>query len=148
MATHRMLRVMESVRKAEGDGPIQALYWELGTRVHHDGDRNFDIADALTAVGLDASHAAAADDESWDEVITDDMDQGLTLTGTDVGTPLLGFTDKNGNQKGIFGPVISKVPPKEDSLALFDAMVTMATMDGFWELKRTRTEGPQFGDRP
>ena len=139
---------MESVRSAEGNDPIQGLYWEFGRRVHHDGDRNFNIADALSAVGLDVSHAEAAEDESWDEIITNDMDEGLALTGTDVGTPLLGFTDRNGNPKGIFGPVISRVPPTEDSLALFDAMVTMATMDGFWELKRTRTEGPEFGDRP
>jgi hypothetical protein len=148
MATHRMLRVMESVRKAEGDGPIQDLYWEFGRRIHHDKDRTFDISEALAAVGLDTSHAAAADDESWDEVITDDMDEGLALTGTNVGTPLLGFTDKHGLPKGIFGPVITRVPSGEESLQLWDAMVTMATMDGFWELKRTRTEAPEFGDRP
>ena len=49
-------------------------------------------------------------------------------------------------RKGVFGPVISRIP--EEPLALWDAMATMATMDGFWELKRTRTENPQFPDRP
>jgi len=29
-----------------------------------------------------------------------------------------------------------------------DAMVAIMGVDGFWELKRTRTERPEFGDRP
>jgi len=44
--------------------------------------------------------------------------------------------------------VISRAPQGEEGLALWDAMITMSTMDGFWELKRTRTEGPNPGDRP
>jgi hypothetical protein len=40
------------------------------------------------------------------------------------------------------------VPDTEQSLALWDATVTLASMDGFWELKRTRTAVPEFGDRP
>jgi hypothetical protein len=36
----------------------------------------------------------------------------------------------------------------EQSLEVWDAMETLAAMDGFWELKRTRTERPEFGERP
>ncbi len=148
LKTHKMLRVMESVRAAEGDGPIGDLYWEFGRRIHHDGDRDFAVAAALEAVGLDPSHAKAAEDDSWDSVIKADMDEGLGLTGDDVGTPLLAFDDNNGIRKGIFGPVITRIPKGDDSLALWDAMVTMSSIDGFWELKRTRTEAPDFGERP
>ena len=35
-----------------------------------------------------------------------------------------------------------------DCLAMFDALVTMMDVQGFWELKRTRTERPEFGERP
>jgi hypothetical protein len=31
---------------------------------------------------------------------------------------------------------------------MWDALVAMMNIDGFWELKRTRTERPDFGDRP
>ena len=41
--THHMLRVMESVRSEEGDGPVFNLYWELASRIHNDGDRDFEI---------------------------------------------------------------------------------------------------------
>ena len=41
-----------------------------------------------------------------------------------------------------------KEPSTEDSIALWDSLQTMMNIDGFWELKRTRTERPEFGDRP
>ncbi|HAI65169.1 MAG TPA: disulfide bond formation protein DsbA, partial [Acidimicrobiaceae bacterium] len=59
LRTYKMLRVMESVRATEGNDGVFALYWELGARIHHDKDREFDIADALVAAGLPAMHAEA-----------------------------------------------------------------------------------------
>ncbi len=148
--THDMLRVMEALRAAEGDAPVFDLYWEFGRRIHHDRDRSFDIADALTAAGLDPAHATAASDESFDAEIRTRMDAGLALVGQDVGTPIIAFPDPaaEGGRSGIFGPVITRVPDTERSLAVWDAMVTLTTTPGFWELKRTRTERPEFGDRP
>ena len=46
--SHGLLRVLESVRATEGDGPLEEL---------------------LAEAGLDPTHAAAFDDESWDAVI-------------------------------------------------------------------------------
>jgi hypothetical protein len=146
--THRYLRVMEALRAAEGDEAVQPLYWEFGRRIHHDGDREFDPADALTAVGADPALGAAFDDESWDAVIKDRMGQGLALSGDDVGTPLIAFKDDAGDKVALFGPVITRVPSSEQSLRLWDGFVAMATVPGFWEVKRTRTERPEFGDRP
>jgi hypothetical protein len=146
--THNLLRVMESVRKAEGDDAVGPLYWEYGRRIHHDKDREFTAAQALEAVGLDTSHAAAFDDADWDKEIRTRMDAGLDLCGDDVGTPIIAFDDRNGVRQGYFGPVITRVPSTEDSLAMWDALQTMMNIDGFWELKRTRTERPEFGDRP
>lgn len=146
--THGLLRVMESVRAAEGDGAIGSLYWEYGRRIHHDRDRSFDPADALEAVGLDRAHGAAADDGAWDPEIRTRMDAGLALTGDDVGTPIIGFEDRHGERQAYFGPVITRVPPAEDALAMWDALVAMMNVEGFWELKRTRSTGPEFGERP
>lgn len=149
--THRLLRVLESVRAAGGD--VEALYIEYGRRIHHDRAQDpaafdFDPADALEAAGLDRAHAPAYDDESWDAEIKDRMNRGLELTGEDVGTPIIGFADRDGVRQGYFGPVITRVPPTEDSLAMWDALVAMMNVRGFWELKRTRTERPDFGPRP
>ena len=146
--THKLLRVMESVRKAEGDDAVFRLYWEYGRRIHHDQDRDFSAEDALSAVGLDEEHARAFGDELWDGVIRERMDVGLELAGDDIGTPIIAINDRDGTKQAYFGPVITRVPPTEDSLAMWDALVAMMSVRGFWELKRTRTEGPEFGERP
>ncbi len=146
--THKLLRVMESLRAAEGDEAVEPLYWEFGRRIHHDGDRGFDPAEALASAGCDTAHAAAFDDEAFDAEIRKRMDAGLALCGDDVGTPIIAFDDRKGVRQGYFGPVITRVPEAEDSLELWDALQSMMNIEGFWELKRTRTEGPEFGERP
>ena len=146
--THRPLRVMEAVRAAEGDDAIQSLYWEYGRRIHHDQQREFEPADALTAVDLDPALAEAFDDETWDVPIRERMSLGIDLAGEDVGTPIIGFRDDDGEKLGLFGPVITRVPTTEQSLRLWDGFIGMATVPGFWEVKRTRTEEPDFPERP
>lgn len=76
------------------------------------------------------------------------MDEGIALVGNDVGTPIIAFRCPDGTKRGIFGPVITKVPDSETAVRFWDAMQVFVTTDGFWELKRTRTERPEFGDRP
>ena len=148
--THNLLRVMESIRAAEGDDAFFKAYWEFATRIHHDGNRqdSFDLPAALDAAGFDQSHAAAFDDESYDAVIQSKMKAGLDLTGDDVGTPIIALDDDAGDRVALFGPVITRVPTSEQSLRLWDAFVAAAQTPGFWELKRTRTERPEFGERP
>ena len=148
-----MLRVLEAVRAA-GDTPeagnhdVFKLYWEFGARIHHDRDLDFDIADALTTVGLDAAHADAADDETWDATIRTAMDDGFDLVGRDVGTPIIATDNVHGERVGYFGPVITKIPSTDDSLKMWDALMNMMDVDGFFELKKTRTEAPDPGARP
>ena len=146
---HQALRIMEAIRAEHGDGPeVSAWYWQCGTRIHHDQDRTFAFADALTSTDLDSAFADAADDASWDTEIRTRMDAGLELVGNDVGTPIIAFTCDDGVKRGVFGPVITKVPDTEQSLQFWDSMVVFTTTDGFWELKRTRTKRPEFGTRP
>ena len=126
--------MLESVRATEGDAPLGRLYSVYGEHIHHQGDRTVSAADLLTEAGLDPAHAAAADDESWDTAIQASMGEGLDLTGNDV----------DGKRSAFFGPVISRRLPLETGLQLWDGLVLVAPIDGFWELKRTRTENPDF----
>ncbi len=148
MVGHRALRVMEAIRAEHGDAQVFPWYWQTATRIHHDQDRSFDLADALTTIGLDPALAAAGDDERWDAEIRTRMDAGLELVGNDVGTPIIAFGCDDGTKRGIFGPVMTKVPDTDKALAFWDAMEVFVTTDGFWELKRTRTQSPEFGERP
>lgn len=151
--THGHLRVMEAIRAGaespkSGNHDVFKLYWELGARIHHDGERDFDVADALSTVGLDPTLAAAADDDQWDPAIQAAMDDGLSLVGNDVGTPIIAMKNSRGERVGYFGPVINKVPKGEDALKMWDALAAMMDIDGFFELKKTRTGGIDFGERP
>jgi len=146
--THKLLRVMESIRAADGDAAVQPFYWATASRIHQDGDQDFSAQDALTAAGFDPSHAAAFDDESFDAEIKRRMDIGLGLTGDDVGTPIISMDDANGETVALFGPVISRMPEGDAALQLWDGLVACATTPGFWELKRTRSEDPDFPAMP
>ena len=146
--TYRMLRVMESVRAGEGEDAVFRLYWEYGRRIHHDRAFEFDIADALGSAGIPTSHAAAYDTDEFDAEIRVRHDAGIELAGDDIGTPIIAFDNRDGVKQAYFGPVITRVPSTDDSLAMWDALVAMMNIDGFWELKRTRTERPDFGARP
>ncbi len=146
--THKLLRVMESVREADGNDDVFKLYWEFGRRIHHDSNHDFTASDALEAAGLDPSHAAAFEDDTWDANIRKRMDSGLELAGDDIGTPIIAFENDDKEKVALFGPVITRVPTPEQSLRLWDGYIMCATVPGFWELKRTRTERPDFGSRP
>ena len=152
-ATHRMLRVMEHVRSTDGDDATARLYHRLGSRIHHDRILDADstavnLGAELAAVGLDAAYAGSAGDDTLDVIIRERMQKGLDLVGTDVGTPIIALDGPDGSRVGVFGPVITRVPDIEASVELWRAMVTLARTDGFWELKRTRTQRPDFGERP
>jgi hypothetical protein len=146
--SHKLLRVMEAVRAGEGDGPVQSVYWDFASRIHHDKNMDFDVAEALSGLGVDTRYAEAFDDEAWDAPVKEWHDDGLSLVGDDVGTPIIALRNAAGERTGIFGPVITRVPTEELSLQLWDGMIACLTVPGFWEMKRTRTERPDIGDRP
>ena len=108
---------MESIRNSEGEDTVQKYYWELGRRIHHDKDfMDFELDEVLTSIGVSADHLEAFDDIRFDEEIRSRMDNGLSLAGDDIGTPIIGCETKGGEMVGIFGPVITRVPDKNQSL--------------------------------
>lgn len=147
--THQMLRVMEAIRAELGDKAVQQWYRLCGTTIHHDQRLDeVEIATLVEHLGFDPKLAEAADDEQWDAEIRTRMDEGLELAGNDIGTPIIALANSDGDKQGYFGPVITRVPPGDQSLKMWDALTAMMDVPGFWELKRTRTERPEFGDRP
>ena len=69
-------------------------------------------------------------------------DEALTLTGKDVGTPIIQFQPPDG--MAFFGPVISRLPEPDDAVRLWDHVVGLVTFPGFAELKRSLRERPQL----
>ena len=96
----------------------------------------------LAAAGLPLELAEALDDESWDLEIQQETDEALSLTGKDVGTPIIHFEPPAG--VAFFGPVISRLPHEDSAVELWDHVVALARFPGFAELKRSLREQPQL----
>ena len=56
-----------------------------------------------------------------------------------MGTPVIAVGDV-----AFFGPVVTPAPKGEDAGKLYDGTLLVASTPGFYEIKRTRTVGPQF----
>ena len=143
------VRVIVAAQLAEGLSVTKALYDALGTRFHPGGvdTRNADAVDAAIAEALAECTLPAELIEYAEPVAGDDIDialrasheRAIKLVGEDVGTPIVRF----GNT-AFFGPVVTPAPKGEDAGRLWDGSLLVASTPGFYEIKRTRTVGPDF----
>lgn len=124
-----------------GNDTLKRFYDELGERIHpgHRKDHDAILAEAAEAAGVPQDLLDRAANGAFDEALQASHDEGIGRVGQDVGTPIIAV-----NGVAFFGPVISPAPTGEQALRLFDGVVMAAEYDGFFELKRSRTRGPQF----
>ncbi len=150
-----LLRVAHRTREEHGAPALAPLYAALGGRIHDEAvafrpsGRTPDagllrelLLPALEEAGLPAQLAEALEDEGRDAAVRAETEEALSLTGRDVGTPIVQFRPPDG--VAFFGPVISRLPAHEDAVALWDHVVGLASFPGFSELKRSLRERPQL----
>lgn len=139
--TYEADRLIAGVAAEHGSDAVKRLYDELGGRIHHGARTDYEavIAESAEAAGIPPAMLERAAQGEFDELLQASHDEGLARVGQDVGTPIIAV-----NEVAFFGPVISPAPTGEQALRLFDGIVMAAEYDGFFELKRSRTRGPQF----
>jgi 2-hydroxychromene-2-carboxylate isomerase len=136
-----MVRVIIAAREEHGPQFIKPLYDAMGTLIHNQGekDRSAVITKALADCGLPASLAEAANSDAYDPQLRASHEEGISLVGQDVGTPVVAF-----NGTAFFGPVLTRIPRGEEAGTIWDATTAIAAYPHFFELKRSRTESPEF----
>ncbi len=135
------IRVIAAARAHSGDDIVLPMYTAIGTRFHVQDDKNFPsvIGAALAELGLPGELADAASSTEFDDEIKADHAKGIELVGDDVGVPIVSFEGV-----AFFGPVVTPSPKGEAAGRLWDGTLLVAATPGFYELKRSRVQGPIF----
>ncbi|MCX4848001.1 disulfide bond formation protein DsbA [Streptomyces sp. NBC_00893] len=140
------VRVVVAAQQKHGDDIVGPLYTALGTRFHNQGEgaTREAIVAALQDVGLPAELVDFADSDVYDTELRASHKEGIDKVGQDVGTPVIAVPGADGEQIAFFGPVVTPAPKGEDAAKLWDGTLLVASIPGFYEIKRTRTQGPIF----
>jgi 2-hydroxychromene-2-carboxylate isomerase len=135
------VRVLVAAEQAHGPQVLLPLYSALGTRFHHEkAPRDSEtITAALAEAGLPAGLATVMDSTEYDAAVRASHAEGIERVGSGVGTPIISV-----HGMSVFGPVVSPIPRGQDAGRLWDGVQLLAGVDGFFELKRSRTREPIF----
>ncbi|MFJ9414057.1 DsbA family protein [Streptomyces sp. NPDC101227] len=140
------VRVVIAAQQLHGDEVVGKLYTALGTRFHNAGEgiSRESIAAAIEDAGLPAELIEYADKDTYDDELRASHKAGIDLVGQEVGTPVIAVPGSDGDQIAFFGPVVTPAPKGEEAAKLWDGTLMVASIPGFYEIKRTRTQGPIF----
>jgi hypothetical protein len=138
-ASTRALRLVEALRADHRNDDIGTFYTELGNRTHEAGAPLTDeiVQAAAEAAGVE-NPKTVLDDPSWDEAVRESHELAFGSAGPDIGSPVLLI---EGAERGVHGPILglAETPGRDESLAIWDAVVPLARSGAFFELKRGRS---------
>ncbi|MEU1599621.1 disulfide bond formation protein DsbA [Streptomyces sp. NPDC005708] len=142
------VRVLTAAALIHGPEVLEPLYTALGTRYHlqqQPKDRAT-LEAALRETGLPVDLADIGATDRYDDELRASHRRGITLVGQDVGSPIISVPgpDTGSDPIAFFGPVVTPAPKGEDAARLWDGVLAVASTPGFYEIKRTRTSGPDF----
>lgn len=142
------VRVLIAAQEAFGPDVLEPLYTALGTQyfLRDQPKSRTSIQLALCKAGLPQHLAEAGDTHAFDPILRRSHKVGIDLVGQEVGSPIVATPGSNPDSGKIafFGPVVNPAPKGEQAALLWDSLLAMASIPGFYEIKRTRTDGPIF----
>ncbi|MDT0406047.1 mycothiol-dependent nitroreductase Rv2466c family protein [Streptomyces edwardsiae] len=142
------VRVVIAAQQEHGPEVLGDLYTALGTRIHNqaEGPGRETVAAALKDVGLPESLLEHWDSTPYEAELRASHKEGIDKVGQEVGTPVIAVPGPGGEEIAFFGPVVTPAPQGEEAARLWDGTLAVASVPGFYEIKRTRTKGPDFSN--
>jgi len=141
--------VLMAAQEAFGSWVLEPLYTALGTQYFLlDRPKTITtIRAALREAGLPQHLADAGDTVIYDRVLRCSHREGIELVGQEVGSPIIAIPDPctTAGKIAIFGPVVNPTPTGDLAARLWDSLLAIVAISGFYEIKRTRTVDPIFG---
>ena len=133
------VRIVIAAQQEYGEEITLPLYTALGTRFHAEKlpNERATTRPRWRRSGLPLRLADAAETDAYDEALIASHHEGMDPVGQDVGTPVIHIQGT-----AFFGPVVTPIPRGEEAGRLWDGVVLVSSIDGFFELKRTRDPRP------
>lgn len=136
-------RLALKIQQEANQADFANFYTAWGERFHVQGQKTdyYSVAKAaLASAKLPDSYLEIWDSAELDDELRKEQAKVEQLVGNEVGTPVISFKDSI----AYFGPVISPAPKGDAALELLRAMHSIAKVEGFFELKRARTNPIDF----
>ena len=136
------VRVLIAAEQEYGHEVLRPMYDGYGRRRHVEGrrdDREM-LQEVLAELDLRPGLIDALESTDHDEALEASHHAGMDQVGDDVGTPVISV-----DGVAFFGPVVTPAPTGEDAGRLWDGFRLMASVDGVYEIKRTRDRKPLMG---
>lgn len=136
--SRRLGRVFAAVAGKHGPDAFAQLYDSLGTRIQLRDDELTagELREILTGCGLEESLADALDDSGLDEEVRRAHQLSQDTLGGSAGSPIIAVEGR-----GFHGPVLTRIPGREEGVRLLEAILVAAQTPEFATLQRP-TQGP------
>lgn len=138
-----IIAATEGLADEEANTLRKKMYDAYGQRIHLDGRGSEDLpaitAEVVEELGLDPALTEAGTSDSHDQALRASHQRAMDLVGDEVGTPVVSVEGV-----AFFGPVVTPAPKGEAAGRLWDGCLLVAGTPGFYEIKRTRSQGPDF----
>jgi hypothetical protein len=140
------VRVITAAKRDHGGEVVLPLYTAMGNRIHRAGRKDYDtiIIESCEEAGVPLSLAAMGVSSQVDDLLLISHNRGIGLVGDQVGTPIISVPGAAGDPIAFFGPIMTPAPTGEAAGQLWDGTLLVASIPGFYELKRSRDAEPQF----
>lgn len=138
-----IIAATEGLADEEANTLRKKMYDAYGRRIHLDGRGSEDLpaitAEVVEELGLDPALTEVGTSDAHDQALRASHQRAMDLVGDEVGTPVVSVEGV-----AFFGPVVTPAPKGEAAGRLWDGCLLVAGTPGFYEIKRTRSQGPDF----